>query len=70
MSNIKDLKDPKPGRHGYHNARGEFMLKNVRFGKRPEELWLGFAHLLTHSMILAATSSGMTGQLEENQESE
>jgi intracellular multiplication protein IcmO len=60
---IKDPKDPKPGRHGYHTARGEFMLGNLRFGKRPEELWLGFAHLLTHSMILGATGSGKTETL-------
>ncbi|WP_157133331.1 hypothetical protein [Marinobacter sp. ELB17] len=60
---IKDLKDPKPGRHGFHTARGEFMLGNLRFGKRPQELWLGFAHLLTHSMILGATGSGKTETL-------
>lgn len=60
---IKDPKDPKPGRHGYHTARGEYLVGNLRFSNKPYELWLSFAHLLTHTLLLGATGSGKTETL-------
>lgn len=60
---IKDPKDPKPGRAAYHTSRGEYLVGNVRFTKRPYELWLSFSHLLTHTLLLGATGSGKTETL-------
>ncbi|WP_273206846.1 hypothetical protein [Marinobacter subterrani] len=60
---LKDPKDPKPGRYGYHTARGEYLVGNLRFSNKPYELWLSFAHLLTHTMLLGATGSGKTETL-------
>lgn len=60
---ITDYKDAKPGRVGYHKARGEFMLGNERAGRKRFELWLSFNHLLTHQLLLGATGSGKTEAL-------
>lgn len=60
---IKDPKDPKPGRFSNHTARGEYLVGNVRFSNRAFELWLSFAHKLTHTMLLGATGSGKTETL-------
>ena len=35
---ITDLNDPKPGRFGYFKARGQFLVGNIRFARRPYEL--------------------------------
>lgn len=60
---IEDENDPKPGRFGYHKARGEFLVGNERFQSKPRELWLSFNHLLTHSMVLGSTGAGKTETL-------
>jgi len=62
-ANREDPSDPKPGRHGNHTSRGEFLFGNLRFSKKPYELWGAFAHLLTHEMILGSTGSGKTETL-------
>ncbi|OLF81981.1 hypothetical protein AWH63_10605 [Marinobacter sp. C18] len=60
---ITDYRDAKPGRSGYHKARGEFFMGNMRASERAYEMWLAFAHLLTHTMLLGATGSGKTEAL-------
>ena len=60
---ITDYRDAKPGRAGYHKARGEFFMGNMRASDRAYEMWLSFSHLLTHTMLLGATGSGKTEAL-------
>lgn len=60
---VIDFNDPKPGRHSYHKSRGEFLLGNLRGGKKKFELWLSFDHLLTHTLILGSTGSGKSEAL-------
>lgn len=60
---ITDLNDPKPGRFGYFKSRGQFLLGNVRFARRPYELWLSFVHLLTHTLVIGSTGAGKTETL-------
>lgn len=60
---ITDLNDPKPGRFGYFKARGQFLVGNIRFARRPYELWLSFVHLLTHTLVLGSTGAGKTETL-------
>lgn len=60
---IEDRSDPKPSRRGNFKSRGEFLVGNQRFGKRPYELYLAFAHLLQHEMLLGGSGSGKTETL-------
>lgn len=60
---IEDQHDPKPGRWGNFKARGRFLVGNIRFSRRPYELWLSFNHLLTHLMLLGSTGAGKTETL-------
>lgn len=62
-ADLVDGNDPKPSRAAYYKSRGEFMLGNLRGGKRPYELWLSFNHLLTHCLILGSTGSGKSETL-------
>ncbi|MFP3490455.1 hypothetical protein R0K20_22920, partial [Staphylococcus sp. SIMBA_130] len=41
----------------------EFFMGNMRASERAYEMWLAFAHLLTHTMLLGATGSGKTEAL-------
>lgn len=62
-ADIKDLNDPKPGRFGYNNSRGDFLIGNQRFARKKWELWLSFSHLLQHCLVLGSTGAGKTETL-------
>lgn len=60
---ITDYRDAKPGRIGYYKSRGEYLMGNARALDKPYEMWLSFAHKLTHTLLLGATGSGKTEAL-------
>jgi intracellular multiplication protein IcmO len=60
---IKDHNDPKPGRFGYNDSRGDFLIGNQRFARKTWELWLSFSHLLQHCLVLGSTGAGKTETL-------
>jgi intracellular multiplication protein IcmO len=57
-----DYGDPKPGRRGFSQAAGTFLLGNT-FGIKTVELWLGIRDMLTHMLIFGTTGSGKTEAL-------
>jgi len=60
---ITDLNDPKPGRFGYNDSRGDFLIGNQRFARKKWEIWLSFGHLLQHCLVLGSTGAGKTETL-------
>jgi len=60
---ITDLNDPKPGRFGYNDSRGDFLIGNQRFARKKWEIWLSFSHLLQHCLVLGSTGAGKTETL-------
>lgn len=57
-ANMRDKNDPKPGRKSFNKASGEFLSGNLRNAKRAYEIWLSFAHLTMHQLIIGTTGSG------------
>jgi intracellular multiplication protein IcmO len=60
---VTDRNDPKPGRFGYNDSSGDFLIGNKRFSNKKWELWLSFSHLLQHTLVLGSTGAGKTETL-------